>query len=65
MGYKKRKNASKKIRTNITLDEDLFEKLDLYIDNLSGFINKVLKNYVEYCEKELEKDDLFSKLPLC
>lgn len=56
---------TEKIRCTITLDKDVFVDSALFISNLSGFINKTLKDYIEYKKKELEKaletsDDLGS-----
>ena len=45
-----------KIRCTITLDKDVFIDSADFISNLSGFINKTLKEYIEYKKKELEKD---------
>ena len=44
-----------KIRCTITLDKDVFIDSALFISNLSGFVNKTLKEYIEYKKKELEK----------
>lgn len=42
----------KKVRVNITLDEELFIKSGAYIENLSGFFNKCLKNQIEREEQK-------------
>lgn len=42
----------KKVRVNITLDEDLFIRSGAYIENLSGFFNKCLKNQIEREEQK-------------
>lgn len=48
-----KKIKEKKVRVNITLDESIYIKYGLYIDNLSSFLNQTLKNYLEKKEKEL------------
>ena len=50
-----------KIRCTITIDKDVFIDSADFISNLSGFINKTLKEYIEYKKKELEKDQKSSK----
>lgn len=47
-----------KVRVNITIDEDIFILSGEYIQNLSGFINKTLKNYIEIQKlKEFQKQN--------
>lgn len=53
----------KKVRVNITLDEEIFEKSGNYIINLSGFFNKCLKNYIE--QQQLKNLDVEDKNLLC
>ena len=52
----------KKVRVNITLDEELFIKSGAYIENLSGFFNKCLKNQIE---REEQKEIGSPKDTLC
>ena len=47
--------SSKRIRVTISLEENVFIDSGMFISNLSGFINKTLKEYIEYKKKELEK----------
>ena len=47
------RKKKEKVRVCINLDKEIIDKIDDYIDNLSGFINKTLKNYIEFKEKEL------------
>lgn len=37
----------KKVRVNITIDENVFLESGKYINNLSGYINAMLKNHIE------------------
>lgn len=57
----------KKVRTNITLDEDLFLESGKYILNLSAFFNKCLKNQLEKerAKIEAEKVVVSDNIPLC
>lgn len=48
-----KREKSPKVRVCITMEESVFIESGQYIDNLSGFINKTIKNYVFRC-KELE-----------
>ena len=48
-----KREKSPKVRVCITMEESVFIESGQYIDNLSGFINKTIKNYVSRC-KELE-----------
>ena len=48
-----KREKSPKVRVCITMEESVFIESGQYIDNLSGFINKTIKNYVSNC-KELE-----------
>lgn len=50
---RQKRPRDKKIRVNITISESVYNEYGLYIDNLSGFINKTLKNYISRA-KELE-----------
>ena len=50
---RQKRPKDKKIRVNITLSESVYNEYGLYIDNLSAFINKTLKNYISRA-KELE-----------
>lgn len=50
---RQKRPKDKKIRVNITLSESVYNEYGLYIENLSAFINKTLKNYISRC-KELE-----------
>ena len=47
--------GSKRIRVTISLEENVFIDSGMFISNLSGFINKTLKEYIEYKKKEQEK----------
>lgn len=49
--------GSKRIRVTISLEEQVFIDSGMFISNLSGFINKTLKDYINYKIKELEKDN--------
>ena len=53
-----KKEKIKKIRTTITLDEDLFIESGLYIENLSGYLNECLKRAVESAKKKEEQERL-------
>lgn len=56
MRYKKIKKE--KVRTNITLDKDLYEESGLYIENLSGYLNECLKRGIaEAKRKEREEQE--------
>lgn len=44
-----------KKRYNITLDASIFEEFKLYVDNVSGFFNSVMRRYVAY-QKNQEKE---------
>lgn len=48
---------TEKVRCTITLDKDVFVDSALFINNLSGFINKTLKEYIIYKTKELESNN--------
>lgn len=43
-----------KKRYNITLDASTYEEFKLYVDNVSGFFNTVMRRYVAY-QKNQEK----------
>lgn len=47
------RKKKEKIRVCVNLDKEVIERIDDYIDNLSAFINKTLKNYIELKDKEL------------
>ena len=49
--------GSKRIRVTISLEEQVFIDSGMFISNLSGFINKTLKDYINYKKKELENDN--------
>lgn len=49
--------GSKRIRVTISLEEQVFIDSGMFISNLSGFINKTLKDYINYKIKELENDN--------
>lgn len=46
----------KKVRVNISIDESVYIEYGLYIDNLSAFLNKTLKNYIKNA-KELRNNN--------
>lgn len=48
---------TEKVRCTITLDKEVFVDSALFINNLSGFINKTLKEYINYKRKELENEE--------
>lgn len=50
-----KRQKDKKIRVNITIDESVFLEIGNYVDNLSGYINSILKKFISN-RKELEKD---------
>ena len=45
-----------KKRYNITLDASTYEKFKQYVDNVSGFLNSVIKRYVSF-QKNKEKEE--------
>lgn len=49
--------TSKRVKVSITLEEDVFLESGYFISNLSGFLNKTLKDYINYKKKELENDN--------
>lgn len=49
--------TSKRVKVSITLEEDVFLESGYFISNLSGFLNKTLKDYIKYKKKELENDN--------
>ena len=53
-----KKEKGKKVRTTITLDEDVLLEVGLYVDNLSGYINACLKNAIASGKKKEEVDGL-------
>lgn len=55
MRYKKVKKE--KIRTNITLDKDLYEKSGWYIENLSGYLNECLKRGIAEAERKAKEEE--------
>lgn len=46
------KIKKEKIRVCINLDKEIYEKSGLYIENLSAFLNKCLKNQIEREEQK-------------
>lgn len=46
------KIKKEKIRVCINLDKEVYEKSGLYIENLSAFLNKCLKNQIEREEQK-------------
>lgn len=42
----------KKVRVNISIDESVYMEYGLYIDNLSAFLNKTLKNYIKNAKEQ-------------
>ena len=55
---RRKKQKVKKIRTCISIDEDILEEIGLYVDNLSAYINKCLKLKLESEKaKEQKKED--------
>ena len=53
-----KKEKGKKVRTTITLDEDVLLEVGLYVDNLSGYINACLKNAIASGKKKEESEGL-------
>ena len=45
-----------KKRYNITLDAATYEEFKQYVDNVSGFLNSVIKRYVSF-QKNKEKEE--------
>ena len=45
-----------KKRYNITLDASTYEEFKQYVDNVSGFLNSVIKRYVSF-QKNKEKEE--------
>lgn len=45
-----------KKRYNITLDVATYEEFKQYVDNVSGFLNSVIKRYVSF-QKNKEKEE--------
>ena len=48
-------NKMKK-RYNITLDASTYEEFKQYVDNVSGFLNSVIKRYVSFQKHKQEKE---------
>lgn len=46
------KIKKEKIRVCINLDKEIYEKSGLYIENLSAFLNKCLRNQIEREEQK-------------
>lgn len=59
------RKKKEKVRVCINLDKEIIDRIDEYIDNLSGFINKTLKNYIEFKDKELNSLVESSNTRLC
>ena len=53
-----------KKRYNITLDASTYEEFKQYVDNVSGFLNSVIRRYVSFQKhkKESEANDKSKKL---
>lgn len=47
----------KKVRVNISIDESVYIEYGLYIENLSAFLNKTLKNYIKNAKEQRDKDN--------
>lgn len=45
-----------KKRYNITLDAKTYEEFKQYVDNVSGFLNSVIKRYVSFQKHKQEKE---------
>ena len=45
-----------KKRYNITLDASTYEEFKQYVDNVSGFLNSVIKRYVSFQKHKQEKE---------
>lgn len=45
-----------KKRYNITLDVSTYEEFKQYVDNVSGFLNSVIKRYVSFKKHKQEKE---------
>ena len=45
-----------KKRYNITLDTSTYEEFKKYVDNVSGFLNSVIKRYVSFQNHKQEKE---------
>ena len=45
-----------KKRYNITLDASIYEEFKQYVDNVSGFLNSVIKRYVSFQKHKQEKE---------
>lgn len=52
-----KREKSKKVRVNITIDEELYVKYGLYIDSLSAYLNQCLKNKIESEEQKIFESD--------
>lgn len=59
----RRKNKMKK-RYNITLDSSTYEEFKKYVDNVSGFLNSVIRRYVSFQKhkQDSEENDKSKKL---
>ena len=53
-----------KKRYNITLDESTYEEFKQYVDNVSGFLNSVIRRYVSFQKhkQDSEANDKSKKL---
>ena len=60
-----KREKEKKVRVNVTIDESIYIKYGLYIDNLSSFLNQSLKNYIKLKESELQDLDSEKNLLCC
>ena len=45
-----------KKRYNITLDASTYEEFKQYVDNVSGFLNSVIKRYVSFQKHKQESE---------
>lgn len=52
-----KREKPKKARVLITIDEELYVKYGLYIDNLSSYLNQCLRNKIESEEQKIFEND--------
>lgn len=52
-----KKEKVKKVRVLITIDEELYIKYGLYIDNLSAYLNSCIRNKIDAEEAKLYNND--------
>lgn len=53
----RRRTNKKKIRVCVNLDEETYNRSGDYIDNLSAFVNRCIKNYCDACDQKDEGED--------